>query len=570
MLLPLRRRAHPRDPRRSRSRAIVALLLLTLGMAGVLAFEAQQAARSHRAVAEGVLRDYAAFAQWELTRLARRALVDALQSRLQRLGCAMQSQGLHAVLASSTGTGCASQIDDNVRTVFRMDATTGAIEQAGAALTAPMIATLGEAVEDAQRSPERHDCPMLRVYPGASGPELLVWRVHWDRGRAPDAHGFRADASLLKALFARLLDESPLLPPSLGGGTPTKDVLSVRVAGPEGHALFGSSTDWSEYAGESTLEESLGGLRLAVALRPDAARRLIIGGLPRERLPLLVGLLALSAALIVVALVQLRRESELARLRSDFVSGVSHELRTPLAQIRMFTETLLLGRVRSAEEGRRSLEIVHQETQRLTHLVENVLYFSRSERHVTGLARTRTRLDRFVAEVAESFEPLARSRRAAIVVGADARLEAEIDPSAMRQVLLNLLDNAVKYGPEGQTVRVSVTPDAGWTRISVADEGPGIAEADAQRIWDPFCRLDRAVAAGVGGSGIGLAIVRQIVELHGGQATVERVPGGGARFVIRLPIVEGEPDADPVPPLPQSDLAAPLRPAGAAGAGPHA
>jgi signal transduction histidine kinase len=570
MLQPLLRRARQRDPRRSRSRAIMALLLLTLGMAGVLAFEAQQAAGSHRAVAEGVLRDYAAFAQWELTRVARRALLDAMQSKLQRLRCAMQSQSLHTVLARSSGPGCTSQIDDSVRTVFRMDASTGAIEQAGAALTAPMVATLGEAVEGAQRSPERHDCPMLRVYPGASGPELLVWRVHWDRGRAPDIQGFRSDGSLLKALFAGMLDGAPLLPPSLGAGTPTRDVLSVRVASPEGHALFGSSTDWSEYASESTLEDSLGRLTLAVALRPDAARRLIIGGLPRERLPLLVGLLALSAALVVVALVQLRRESELARLRSDFVSGVSHELRTPLAQIRMFTETLLLGRVRSAEEGRRSLEIVNQETQRLAHLVENVLYFSRSERNATGLARTRTRLDRFVAEVAESFEPLARSRRAAIVVGADARLEAEIDPSAMRQVLLNLLDNAVKYGPEGQTVRVSVTPDAAWTRISVADEGPGIAEADAERIWDPFCRLDRAAAAGVGGSGIGLAIVRQIVELHGGHAAVERVPGGGARFVIRLPGVEGEPDADTVPPLPQSDLAPPLRPAGAGGTGPHA
>src|SRR5206468_1637555 len=111
-----------------------------------------------------------------------------------------------------------------------------------------------------------------------------------------------------------------------------------------------------------------------------------LGGLPQSRLPLLLGALGLTAGLIVTALVQLRREYELARLRTDFVSGVSHELRTPLAQIRMFSETLLLGRVRSEEEGRRSLEIIDQEARRLTHLVENLLHFSRSERQVTRLS----------------------------------------------------------------------------------------------------------------------------------------------------------------------------------------
>src|SRR5205823_8566778 len=107
---------------------------------------------------------------------------------------------------------------------------------------------------------------------------------------------------------------------------------------------------------------------------------------PRSRLPLLAGLTVLTAALVLIAIVQLRREHELSRLRADFVSGVSHELRTPLAQIRMFSETLLLGRVRSDDERVRSLEIIDQEARRLTHLVENLLHFSRSERRLTRLA----------------------------------------------------------------------------------------------------------------------------------------------------------------------------------------
>src|SRR5207244_712328 len=140
------------------------------------------------------------------------------------------------------------------------------------------------------------------------------------------------------------------------------------------------------FSARDTVEVMMGGMQVAVALRPELASKLVIGGLPRSRLPLLLGALGLTAGLIVTALVQLRREYELARLRTDFVSGVSHELRTPLAQIRMFSETLLLGRVRSEEEGRRSLEIIDQEARRLTHLVENLLHFSRSERQVTRLS----------------------------------------------------------------------------------------------------------------------------------------------------------------------------------------
>src|SRR2546429_6421462 len=128
------------------------------------------------------------------------------------------------------------------------------------------------------------------------------------------------------------------------------------------------------------------------------APRTVTGGSPRWTLPMLLSLLAITAGLVVGALLQLRREYELSRLRADFVSGVSHELRTPLAQIRMFSETLLLGRVRSEEEGRRSLEIIDQEARRLTHLVENLLHFSRSERQVTRLSPARAPLAPLVQE----------------------------------------------------------------------------------------------------------------------------------------------------------------------------
>jgi signal transduction histidine kinase len=283
------------------------------------------------------------------------------------------------------------------------------------------------------------------------------------------------------------------------------------------------------------LDDTVGGLAYVVSLKPDAADRLVIGGLPRSRLPLLLGLLGLTAGLLLVAFTQLRREHELAGLRADFVSSVSHELRTPLAQIRLFSETLLLGRVRSEAEGRRSLEIIQQESRRLSHLVENVLYFSRTERGAQAVAPAPARLADLAAEAVETFLPLARSAHAALRLDVTSDVHAPVDAGAFRQILLNLFDNAVKYGRAGQTIVVTVGRRGSDAAISVDDEGPGVPPEARERIWRPYARLESASASAVAGAGIGLAVVRELVALHGGQAQVESAPGGGARFIVTLP-----------------------------------
>jgi signal transduction histidine kinase len=232
---------------------------------------------------------------------------------------------------------------------------------------------------------------------------------------------------------------------------------------------------------------------------------------------------------------QLRRESELARLRSDFIASVSHELRTPLAQVRMFAETLLLGRVRSDEERLRSLQIVDQEARRLTHLVENILQFSRAEREVIQLAPVPVELASQVREAIEAFSPVARSRHVMVQTALENDVVSVVDPGALRQMLLNLLDNAVKYGPLGQTVTITLRRVGERVRVMVDDQGPGIPPEHRDRVWEPYQRLESAVAAAVAGSGIGLAVVRQLVALHGGRAWVEAAPGRGARFAIELP-----------------------------------
>jgi len=390
---------------------------------------------------------------------------------------------------------------------------------------------LNDGLDKVQRGDLSTDSVLAHFDASGAKPTLVAWHVTArPTPERPAIVGIVADPNLATDVFARIVKESPLLPPSLAGAT--RDLLTVRVSTPDGHALFASSRLWSRYANQATLDTELGALRIQVALTETAADRLIIGGLPRNRVPLLIGLLAITAGLMTVAFVQLRRDRELVRLRANFVSGVSHELRTPLAQIRMFGETLLLNRVRSSEEHRRSLEIIVQEAQRLTQLIENVLQFGRVER---GAAVTPVpeRIDLRLHDIVEGFEPLARSRRTSIARRIDEDIVAPVDADALRQIVLNLLDNALKYGSSGQTIVVTCRRDGDFAVIGIEDEGPGVSEAESSRIWDPYYRVAQHGAA-VGGTGIGLTIVKRLTEMHGGRVRVERGVRG-ARFVVELP-----------------------------------
>jgi signal transduction histidine kinase len=367
-------------------------------------------------------------------------------------------------------------------------------------------------------------------------PILVAYTLQRDGwGRPIAAVGFPTRWDLLAPIFEAVLEGDPLLPPSLTRGLVADSFLSVRVVDGGGREVYRSPVQYpTTYSARDTLHSPFGNLTAQIALRPSVAQQLVIGGLPRSRLPLLVALLVLTGGLASATLVQLRREMRFAQQRADWVSGVSHELRTPLAQIRMFVETLLLGRTRSEGERRRSLEIIDREAHRLSHLVENVLHFSRSERGGHRVHPHPINVALHVQEAVDAFAPLARAREVQIRTEMQ-ELVAPADADALRQVLLNLLDNAVKYGPPGQTVAVGTCLHGAHARIWVEDRGPGIPPADRARIWEPFRRLDHGVESGSGGSGIGLAVVRELVALHGGRVGVEDGPGGGARFVVDLP-----------------------------------
>src|SRR6185436_14403183 len=250
----------------------------------------------------------------------------------------------------------------------------------------------------------------------------------------------------------------------------------------------------------------LRGFTVEAAIAPETVPAIVTGGIPRA-LPVYAMLLVLTAALLVTAILQIGRERALARLRSDFVAGVSHELRTPLTQIRMFAETLQLDRIRSDAERRRSLAVIDQESRRLAQLVENVLQFSRGERGMLKISPRAADVGAIVRDAIDAFLPIAAARGMRVTASIDDGATAGVDDDAMRQVVLNLLDNAAKYGPDEQEIVVEVRRGKRMVRIAVEDEGPGVPPRQRRRIWNRYTRLPRERERAIAGAGIGLAVV---------------------------------------------------------------
>jgi signal transduction histidine kinase len=546
MRLPLPHR------RRPRAALVTALLVLALGFAVVLALQAYGAVQHQKAQAERVLRDYSAFAAWRFAgRSAQSMWYFGFNPTLKALDQAVGRSGHvpHPSALPVPDDSVTAAFFQQVRVLFALDTATGHLTFGGAAPSPAWQRWLADTIARLMWDlPPKEDMAAVLGAPPGEHQMLAVFTL--PRAAPRPQHrvlGFMVDIEALHPLFD-LVARTPLLPEVLTGGVALDSMGSVVVADPQDRPIYRSVPQYpSLITSHDTLGTYMAGLRVSVSLRPDIAGKVVIGGLPRSRLPMLLVLFALTAGLMVTALYQLRRETELAALRTDFVSGVSHELRTPLAQIRMFAETLLLGRVRSDEERVRSIRIIDQEARRLTTLVENLLHFSRSERHTLRVSPVPALLGPLIRGVLESFSPLAETRQVRLVTSLADGVMAWVDESALRQMLLNLLDNAVKYGPDGQAVTVGVDPVTGdRVRIWVQDQGPGVPPSERERIWDQFWRLERDRGSSVAGTGIGLSVVRELATLHGGRVYVEGAPGGGARFVIELPAVAA-PGSAPAP-----------------------
>ena len=525
-------------------RFVFAALLLTLVLAALLGANALLTARYHRSVAEGVLHDYAAFAATELDARVQGGLAQRLfplLSVLEARGAATSGAPLLSPYALSASDSTVWGPFRDSMTVFRLSPD-GTLETRGGRRDSAAMSQITDTLPSHARAVLSSTAYFGVLWLGGPAPAKVAV---FNAGTAADEsgasiYGLVLPAAALRSLVDPGLHRAPLLPPSLTGGTRLDSAVAYRVVAPSGAALVESAAAPPSYFVASRLLPPMwGGLRVEVALRPSLAPRLVIGGLPRSRLPVVGALLAVTTVLVLTAAVQLRRERELARLREEFVAGASHELRTPLAQIRLFTETLRLGRVRTDAERDRSLEIIDQETRRLSHLVENLLYVSRSGRGMLTVAPQTRDVAGGLRDAVEAFGPIAAARRVNLAVDAPATLEAMIDADAFRQIVLNLLDNAVKYGPECQTVAVQLARHDDLLRLTVDDQGPGVPPADRHRIFERFVRLERDRDANTTGTGLGLALVQELAALHGGRAWAEDAPAGGARMAVEWPVAGG-------------------------------
>jgi len=290
-----------------------------------------------------------------------------------------------------------------------------------------------------------------------------------------------------------------------------------------------------------------GGFTVEVALPERVGQRYVKAAMPSgsERL-MLGGVLLLGLGFAAAAALGLRRQYKLAEARRMFVAAVSHELRTPLAHVNALSETLLLGRAESPEQAQRWLRAIHREGRRLSVLTENVLLHARGERRGTRSAPQWTDVGALVRDAVSLVEAQAQARSARIVIAGTMVDVAGgwIDATALRQIVINFIENALKFGPDGQTVTVTLDlerpamdgAEDGLLRLSVDDEGPGVPAPDRDRIWQPFVRLAEGGSAPAG-TGLGLSVVRQLVAELGGRWSVSDAPGRGARFRVEVPLV---------------------------------
>ncbi len=261
----------------------------------------------------------------------------------------------------------------------------------------------------------------------------------------------------------------------------------------------------------------------------------------RQNLLLIGAAIALLLMGLILATRAAAREMKLVEAKAAFVSNVSHELKTPLSMIRLFAETLEMGRVRNSEEAKQYYQIINRESRRLTRLINNILDFSRIEAGRRQYQFAETDVAEVVADALQSYEH--RMASAGFEVRTAIRRDLPpvlADREAMAQAVLNLLDNAVKYSDQVKRIEVNVRGRGSDLAIEVADHGVGIARSEHQRIFEKFYRVSAGLVHDTKGSGLGLAIVKHIVEAHRGRVAVESAPGAGSRFTILLPIIRSE------------------------------
>lgn len=220
--------------------------------------------------------------------------------------------------------------------------------------------------------------------------------------------------------------------------------------------------------------------------------------------------------------------------RNEFLASVSHELRTPLTYLTGYSDILIKGRIVDKQEQQTYLKIINEEAKRVTHLVNDLFDMSKIQTGQFQLKKEYVNLIKLVEKVIQNLKPVAEGKGLSILFNPMIDLPVlYLDPNRMEQVIYNLIENAIKYSDQGE-IRVSLEGDKEFIFIKIEDQGIGVPEKELSRIWERFYRVEKSRARKTGGTGLGLYVVKEIVQLHGGQIEAKSVEGKGTTMIIKF------------------------------------
>lgn len=363
--------------------------------------------------------------------------------------------------------------------------------------------------------------------------------------KVADAHNPKEHSALAGFVWDRNYIYKTFFPKALNAvvpleGAPSSDrpqtAIAIRSAKTNTTIAASDGWDGGNPELERPLDASFQGLALGIKLRgttiADMSQHFL-----RTSFIILGALSLLLGGGIILTYRNVTREVALAKLKADFVSNVSHELRTPLALIRLYAETLELGRLPNLEKQHEYHQIIRKESERLTALINNILDFSRIEAGRKEYEFRETDLADLVRSTLESYRFEIEQNGFQFEQKIEENLpKLEVDREAIARSLLNLVNNAVKYSSKEKFLSITLGRSNGTVRLAVADHGIGIATHEQHKIFEKFYRVGDPLVHNTKGSGLGLSLVRHIAQAHGGDVSVESTPGRGSTFVITLPL----------------------------------
>ena len=512
--------------------ALLLLLMLALAWQGI------SAAWEQRRMVREILQDYA--------RLIADNYATALQSEIgfrgfyqltQRLqeegmlqpdGGGWQDQRLETIISELFGPGAISgafrsePVNGSVSWLWGESVTNRQLSEQFAPLTSQPVTPPFEVLH--AKHADRTQTAL--IIPGTNQQTILLVN--------PDA---------LPMLFEQVFTSQPLLPAALGDPARLRPNIHLDICDPDGKTLFESATPLIPVlAASATIGGDYAGLfkdfTITASIRPSIAGELVLGGLPYGRLPFIVLLLVVASMLAVVSFILLRKQRQLLELRNDFVARVSHELRTPLTQIRMFTESLLLNRLPDVGDREQALTVINRESRRLSRLVDNILQFEQGGAIQLPDESQPYALLGLCRQLAEDFQPMMDARSSQLNISCSESSYCRKNREGLIQILTNLMDNALKYGPDGQTISLTVLAEDKKLQFILCDQGPGIPDPERERIFEPYYRLEREKQKAIAGTGIGLSVSRELAAAIGAELAVEPGAGEGSCFTMKFNATE--------------------------------